>query len=289
MFKKLELGDIETIKPFFHFSGSRINDNTVATTIMWRDFFFTEYLVLDETLILKVKFLDLGTSFAVPMGKDVPKALCFIRQWCEEHETPMIICNAATDEVEALSAHLSFDSRVERDLADYLYKAEDLAWLAGKKYNGQRNHINHFLRTYEYSLEELKGENIKEALDLLDRLGVEENPTPIYLHERAVTIEVLERYETYGMDGLALRANGTVVAFAVGEALNGVLFVHIEKSDSKYRGAPQMIASRYVQHMLGAGITHVNREEDLGDEGLRKSKLSYHPVEMLQKHTLFIK
>jgi hypothetical protein len=133
----------------------------------------------------------------------------------------------------------------------------------------------------------MDGGNIKDALALMSRLKEEEDPTPIYLEERAKTIEVLENFDIYGMEGLVLYADGIPVAFSIGEAKGDTLYIHIEKSDASFRGAPQMIASRYVQLMANDDIVYVNREEDLGDPGLRKSKLAYHPVEVIEKYTLF--
>jgi hypothetical protein len=201
----------------------------------------------------------------------------------------MILCPAAKEDLEFLSQNFSLTYREEPDWFDYMYRVSDLATLAGKKYNGQRNHINHFLRTYEHRLEKIGKDNIKDALALVNRLDVDlEYKTPTYLEERAKSIEVLQNFELYGQTGLVLYAGGEAVAFSVGEIIGDTLFVHIEKADTSYRGAPQMIASRFVQFMASDSLAYVNREEDLGDEGLRKSKLSYHPVKILEKYSVFV-
>jgi len=81
-----------------------------------------------------------------------------------------------------------------------------------------------------------------------------------------------------------LKANGGVVAFSVGENINNVLYVHIEKADMRIRGAYQVINRELIRQFATDEIEYVNREEDVGDEGLRYSKKSYHPCEMIDKY-----
>ncbi len=95
-------------------------------------------------------------------------------------------------------------------------------------------------------------------------------------------IEILKNYGAYGMSGGLLRAQGKVVGFSMGEVYKDTLYIHIEKADTAYRGSYQVLLNEFVKR-FGAGTAFVNREEDVGDEGLRISKLSYHPCEILKK------
>jgi hypothetical protein len=110
----------------------------------------------------------------------------------------------------------------------------------------------------------------------------------VYNEEYLKTIEVLENYDVYRAIGGLLRVNGEVIAFSIGEILNRVLFVHIEKADISYRGAYQVINNEFAKHFCTDDILFINREEDVGDEGLRTSKKSYHPRGLLNKYIVKI-
>ena len=105
-----------------------------------------------------------------------------------------------------------------------------------------------------------------------------------YAEEEKVR-EVLEHMEVYGFFGTALWAGGRVVAFSMGEVQGDTLFVHIEKADRNCPGAYQMISHCFAEQW-GGNVRFLNREEDVGDEGLRISKQSYHPVKLLEKFTI---
>ncbi|MDR1542563.1 MAG: phosphatidylglycerol lysyltransferase domain-containing protein [Clostridiales bacterium] len=291
LFNKLELSELEIIRQFYCGSKSRINDNTPGGTVMWRDYFSTRYAILNETLILKVKYMNNLTAFPMPIGKDAAGALKAIEEHCRSQGLKMVLCTLTKEDLKKLENNYDFEARKEPMWFDYLYKASDLADLPGKKYNGQRNHINFFKRTYhDYALKEIGRENAKDSIELLNKLKARiDSFTPMYEEELVKTLEVLENFDLYGQIGLALYIEGAVAAFSIGEILADTLFVHIEKSDALLRGAPQMIATEFVKMNVGKGIKFVNREEDLGDEGLRRSKLSYHPVEIVEKFTAFIK
>jgi hypothetical protein len=95
--------------------------------------------------------------------------------------------------------------------------------------------------------------------------------------------ELLENYGQYGLFGGFLTVGGEIVSFSVGERVNDTVFVHVEKADIRYTGVYQVMVQEFLKHFAREGDLYVNREEDVGDEGLRKSKLSYHPAELLEK------
>ena len=102
-------------------------------------------------------------------------------------------------------------------------------------------------------------------------------------------MEVLENYELYGLLGGALRVDGRIIGYSIGEIIGDTLFCHIEKADFSYNGAYQMLTNQFLKmYAQSDEVKFVNREEDCGDPGLRKSKLSYNPVELLEKNTVTI-
>jgi hypothetical protein len=288
-FTKLTLDDIGEVSPFFSYSSNIICDHTVGVTFLWRNFFMTEYAVFSETLLLKVRYFDGVTAFALPLGKDPHGGIWAIKEYCRANALPVVFCMAAKEDIELLRAHFNdVQIRQETDWSDYVYKASDLITLPGRKYHGQRNHINYFNRTFpDYQFEVITQENIEDVKAFFRRLCASGGKAGmLFAEENKTVIEVLEHYGQYGLSGGLVRAGGAAVAFAVGETAKNVLYVHIEKADPRVRGAHQMICNEFAKHYAVQGIEYINREEDVGDKGLRTSKLSYHPCDIVRKYTV---
>jgi hypothetical protein len=106
-----------------------------------------------------------------------------------------------------------------------------------------------------------------------------------FLAEAEILPEIFDNPDLYGFCGIALYANSKIVAFAMGELVGDTLWEHIEKADFSVRGAYQMIASGFAR-CFADKVKYVNREDDAGDEGLRKSKLSYQPIRLEEKFSV---
>lgn len=289
-FKKLTLQDIDVIKPYLLKPTTRSCDSTLGCTLMWRNFFRTEYAILNDTAIFKVDYFNNRTAFSTPIGSDVPGALKAIRDYCVRHNMKMIICAVTAKDLCVISPLFKFKAIKEDGWADYIYRADDLAYMAGRRFSGQRNHMNRFKRenpVYEFKkIDKYTIPDVRRFFEEYCRLYTKDSE--MYRAEEDIIFEVLDNYDLFGQSGLALYADGRVVAFAIGEVLGDTLFVHLEKADTGVSGSYQMIASEYVKQNLEYGIKYVNREEDLGDEGLRISKLQYHPCGMVEKCAVII-
>ena len=175
---------------------------------------------------------------------------------------------------------------------DYIYKSEDLVNLTGRKFNGQRNHINYFKKTYpDYAFDDINCDNVNQVIEFYKSSNlIDSKSGAIFIEEQRKTFEVLENYGKYGLLGGALKINGAVIGFVIGETAGNTLYVHIEKANSHYRGAYQMLVNEFAKRYASDSdssnaIEFINREEDDGDEGLRISKLSYQPCGIIEKHT----
>ena len=300
-FKKLTLKDINFVKPYFSYSLSCACDNTVGGTFMWRDFFETEYCLQDDTLIFKVKYSgNLGqksqafgdlTAFPYPLGADARGSIREIEKYCKSLDIPLVFC-AATEEDIAVYRDMYSPSEIisNESWDDYLYKAEDLIDLPGRKYSGQRNHINNFLKLHtDFSFEEITPGNLRKVTDFYKRISSTfTKETRSFREGQEKTLEVLANYDDYGLLGGLLSAGGEVIGFAVGEVLKDTLFIHIERADLRFRGAYQMLAKLFTKHFADKNVIYVNREEDDGDIGLRTAKKAYHPIKMIRKHMVIV-
>ena len=168
--------------------------------------------------------------------------------------------------------------------------AEDLKFFRGKKLSGQRNHVNRFHKTYgTWTFRPIVPEDLPMILALLDRYVQEhEKDSVSYLEDLNKTKEVLNNLDLYDMKGGLLMVEDRLAGFSLGEVLGDTLFIHIEKADREIFGAYQMLVSQFAQAYAGEGVSFLNREDDVGDPGLRTSKLSYHPVALLEKYVVTV-
>lgn len=174
----------------------------------------------------------------------------------------------------------------DRDDFDYIYSREKLATLAGKKLHGKRNHIARFKDGGDWHYEPMTEKNLEDCRQMTytwikmrqEKWNEEMNEEVEVLHE------AFDHKEELGLVGGVLYRWDEIVAFTLGEPLNSDTFVvHFEKAYPEMQGAYPMINQQFVQHVCGE-FSYVNREEDTGDAGLRKAKLSYYPEILLKKY-----
>ena len=164
----------------------------------------------------------------------------------------------------------------------------DLSTFKGKKFNGQRNHINKFKSLHpDYSFVEITKDNLNDIKEFFKKFTDLREMNGTETEESQKVLEVLDNFEIYKLTGYALKVGENIVAFSMGEVIGDVLFVHIEKADISYRGAYQMTVKEFASRFENMA-TLINREDDSGDMGLRTSKLSYQPCEILDKYTVEI-
>lgn len=289
-FKKIELKDIQTLKAYFSAYPARQCDRSAGATVMWRDYFENKYTVIDGTIVFTSNFKG-DLCFTYPIGRNIDAALDAIDKHCSENGIPAVFCSVNNKELpKLLERYPECTVDADRDWFDYLYNKEDIMNLSGRKYGTPRNHINKFRKLYtDWSFEPINESNIPELIEFTRNFTFHAEKDESASLELEMCIEVLENYEAYGMLGGVLRVDGKVIGYSIGEIVGDTLFCHIEKADTSYAGAYQMLTNQYLRMYAEKDeIKYVNREEDCGDEGLRKSKLSYHPVELIEKNTVII-
>jgi hypothetical protein len=173
----------------------------------------------------------------------------------------------------------------DRDNSDYVYRREDLATLAGRNFTKKRNHINQCLAAYNCRYEIITAETVPECLAMQDRWCIARDckAEPGLCGEYQAIEETLQHYMEFGLTGGAIRIDGTIEAFAVGEALSPATAVcHFEKAMPQFQGLGQLINQWFARNNLAA-FTYINREQDLGVPGLRRAKESYYPDHLVEK------
>lgn len=195
---------------------------------------------------------------------------------------------SAMDELERLFPG-KFEFSEDRKFADYIYSAEKLDTLPGKKLHAKRNYVNRFCAEHEWSFRELERRDFPACLELLRRwsAGEQENDGDVSSEHEAIT-RCFEYYGELGLVGGVLFVDGELAAFAVGERISAdTADVHFEKAVAEIDGAYAMINRELVRLMRARWpeLEYINREDDMGLENLRRSKLSYHPEYLLRKFT----
>lgn len=183
-----------------------------------------------------------------------------------------------------------FQFRAVPEYYDYIYSASKLATLPGKKLHKKRTHINHFLHAYQWSYHRLTARDFPECNQFFQEwIGRHDVPDQTMLEEYRAFQIALEHYDVLRMDGGVLRVEGKMVAFTIGEQIASDTFlIHFEKGDSRCDGCYPMINRQFSWQIMehNPEIQWINREDDMGIENLRRSKLSYYPEELVRKYTL---
>ena len=278
---------------YFKYKISRTSDYTLGAMYMWRDFYQSSFTIFDDMILYKVKFLN-RTSFTFPVGGgSLPKAMEAIKEYCKANDIPMWFCTVPEEAVDTLVNDFggTRPCTSNRDWADYLYQADDLADMAGRKFSGQRNHINKFKKLYpNYTYQRITNENIPRVINFL--MDYEKNhgkEASLAQEELSRTLELIPFLDKFKLPGAFLEVDDVIVAIAIGEIIKDTLYCHIEKANRDYPGSYQMIVKEFSSDMRNSfGIQYINREEDVGDLGLRTSKLSYHPTALLDKFCVLI-
>lgn len=292
-FRRIGVDDIPLLRRFVSAADSRTCDYTVGGIVMWTDYFGYEMCVYDGTLFIKGLCEDdlSRPAFSLPLGcGDVSDAVERLREYCIRHDVPLVLSAVPEDSLVGFAGmRCSIDEL--SDWADYVYDIKSLATLKGNKYSKKRNHYNRFVSDNAgFVFEPLSGDNLPGVYDFYLNLdnhdGVEGATAAV---EREAVFDVLRRFDRYPFEGAVLKLpDGSVAAFTVGEVIGDTLYVHIEKMRHAVAGAGETVNKLFAERMLAEHplLRWVNREEDVGDEGLRRAKESYHPVMKLRKYNL---
>jgi hypothetical protein len=196
---------------------------------------------------------------------------------------PPSVVEAAGDFLAAQGIEIAED----RDNFDYLYIRTDLAVLSGKKYHKKRNLVNAFVNAYPVRHESvLTSENLADAKKVLERWHSDKGEDGDYI----ASVESLECFDYLKMQGMLFYVNGLPIGYCLGESLaRGTMFaVHFEKAIDEYKGIYQYINMTFAASLPDSYVT-INREQDLGDEGLKQAKETYRPCGFVKKYTGHLK
>ena len=224
-----------------------------------------------------------------PVGRgDKIEALNFLMDYLREVSPDARICRVSDDFIEKHLDKNRYTIVEDRDNSDYVYLAQELAELPGNKFHKKKNHVNKFLKNYQFEYRRLDGELVERVLQMQEQWCELKDclTNPNLLAEDRAVYEALTNHSSLGFTGGAILIDSKVEAFTLGERLNSdTAVIHIEKANPEIPGLYAAINRFFCEDAL-LEFTYVNREQDLGVEGLRKAKQSYQPHHMVKKFTL---
>lgn len=170
---------------------------------------------------------------------------------------------------------------------DYVYDVMELTELRGNRFHKKKNLLKQFMKNYDFEYSSMGPECVEEVLEMQAewlKWFEEKSPSPALVAENVAITRVLQCWDQIGtLRGAAIRVDGKVVAYTVAEPVGAdSMVIHFEKGNTFFKGIYQSINQMFLEHEA-QGVPLVNREQDLGDEGLRKAKMSYNPKFFLKK------
>lgn len=285
-FKKIDINDIDVYKKFTENADELSCDATFINLLVWQCSHNNMIAVSDGILFIKTGSGE-KESFRLPIGPDLKKGIEMIKEYCGDRSPVFYLAEGkAFDEFKENFGN-EFEFKEIRDTFDYIYLRENLVELGGKKYHSKRNHINSFNKKYAWRYETIT-EKIIPDIKLCANRWYEEKSDKMDRHmicERDGIETILNNMETLEAKGGAIYVDGKVVAFTIGSAVSKDTFnIHIEKALGDFAEGYTVINREFAKNELSQ-YKFINREEDMGIEGLRKAKLSYHPEILLKKYT----
>ena len=253
---------------------------------IWKDAADITVSVDGDTVFIRDGSIN---GFMMPITSNVINAFGRLERHCAETGESMTVYGVTAEAVSQLAQSSRYNIAEHRDLFDYLYSAEDLITLRGKKLHAKRNHLNRFKETYDYRFAPLTRNDVDECLEM-EKVWAEKrgNDTAVSNEQSAIT-NALYNMDGLGLSGGVIRVDNTLAAFTVGQTTDiGMGIVHFEKANTDYDGIYTAINQMYAEYAFSE-MTTVNRQEDMGIENLRKAKLSYRPLQLVEKYTVTLK
>lgn len=284
VFRDIEITDKPWIDAALSRSQFRGCEYTFGNNFVWRRAYRIAIAQYSGLYFVRWGMDDGGYKFSFPAGGNAQTGIELLREYTAENGImlKMYANREAADEILALYPNAS--AEYDRDGSDYVYLAEELAELKGKKFHAKRNHLNRFYEK-DWSFEPITADNLAECAEMNEKwcaenmcaLGYDEQSRSKQ-DESCIVRCSFKYYDKLGYTGGLIRVNGEVQAFCFGEpSARDTFVVHVEKALRQYQGAYAAINQQFVKS-LGGRYKYINREEDTGAENLRKAKLSYNPV-----------
>ncbi|UCC11936.1 MAG: DUF2156 domain-containing protein [candidate division WOR-3 bacterium] len=273
-------------------SQPRISELTFTNLFIWHSVYQTEWSVYQDWLFIIGSHE--GEPFALPPVGPGPreKAVMKLMEYLEKERgaAKPRLERADSTLMQELESDPALCIQPMREQYDYVYRSRDLIELTGNRYHRKRNHINAMQKKYSFRYEPMEEIYVHQCTELVEKwCGIKRCEEDMnLLGEWEAVGEMLAHYQALGVRGGVILIEDRVAAFAFGEMLNPTTAViHIEKADPEIGELYAVINQQFAAHEF-SDASFINREQDLGEPGLRTAKMSYHPDHLVEKFLITI-
>ena len=288
-FKPLLLEDNAFLETYLKPYSFKTCEYSFTSLFIWRKGCDVKYTTYKNVLIIIKMDFNKNYHFMQPIGytKDNLKEIIEIMiQYKEENNFLYLFKDLEDSFIKEFREIYpdSFEINEDIDNFDYIYESSKLITLSGKKLHGKKNHYNNFIKNNEYRTTPINSENICECI-MAAREWVYKNDSKGYLlFELEAIEELLKNRVSLSFDGMAVYVANKLCAFTIGEKINNQMaIIHIEKADSEINGLYAFINKTFVETYYSE-VPFINRDQDLGIEGLRRAKKTYYPFKLEPKY-----
>lgn len=293
-FFDIDISTKETIKSFFNAQRVEASDMLFGNLYIWHFSRTIRYAITHGCLVVLTKFPNESYPFIFyPLGSgDRKGAITAMQEYFLDNQMPFSLRSLESyqsAELENLFPN-AFEITPNRDRFDYIYNVNELIALVGRTLHKKKNHLNRFFNLYpDFAYECVDSSNAMEVLEAYSAWFELGEKTDGLKNEMLGIKATLQNFSALDMKGGIIRIDGKIAAFSLGEQINAdSVVIHIEKGNTFYAGIYQAINQQFLKNEW-AHLRFVNREEDLGIEGLRKAKMSYKPARFVEKSTAILK
>ena len=294
-FKPITIEAVEELLPFAKEQHTRSCDYTPGNLVMWARFMDYKYAIENDTLFISCKSQSdmQSEAFLAPIGKmKFKESIPLLQAYCSETGKELRLTAVPQEFVEELQEVLpDYTCNELENWSDYVYDIQKLATLQGKALNKKRNRYNKFITEQpNYIYHRCSDDEINSVVRFLaeNRECQHNREENMRCYEHWQCMATVRNLLKYRQPAGVLYIDGKIAAFTLGEIFGDTLFVHIEKANHEIAGASEAINRLFVNDILSQHpeLVYANREEDLGDPGLRQVKRAYNPIMMIQRYEM---
>lgn len=277
-FKPITIEDREIIEKYLDINKYPNSEYSFGSFYAWQESLNMQYAIIEDCLCI-IYFFKKRMIAYFPLGlrENFLKAFHALDAYFKKHGQELLFTSLSEPMIEILKEeglHDKFEVGDMRKFYDYVYTREKLITLKGKKLNGKRNHYNFFVNNYDYKMVDINEENEEECREAIKNMIVPEERGGE--EELKASIKMLDARKEMDLSAKALYVGNKPIGVIMGGNHHDTGLIHIAKNDLEYRGASVAMFKHYLEDNLKE-CEYINLMEDLGIEGLRKSKLAFRP------------
>lgn len=287
LFKNLDLESKSVFEKYTKYKYEN-SETSFANIFIWKDYFDVRYAEIDGYLVVLYTDTSGRYNAYMPYGSgDFEACIDTMMKYFSSCGQTFRIISASfemTEELKRLYPDIKIRENI--DFNDYVYTSESLISLSGKKLHSKRNHLNSFKNNYDYEYRKMSEADFDSCLSLASELMLKtrDRDSLSYKAELKSLENMFSHFFELEVLGGVIVIDNRIAAFSVGEKLtDNCALIHIEKADTSYSGIYAAVNNEFVKNEWSS-FEYINREEDMGVEGLRKAKLSYRPHHMIRKY-----